>query len=125
VTLLCTNKGDNGVDFEGENGTIFVSRSTIKASDQRLLDDPLPSNATRLYASDDHMQNFIDCVRNHKQPICDAEIGHRSVSVCHLANISLRLGGRRLEWDPLHERFKDDREANALLSRPMRKPWRL
>jgi len=125
VILLCTNKGDNGVDFEGENGTIFVTRGAIKASDQRLLDDPLPSDATRLYASDDHMQNFLDCVRNRKQPICDAEIGHRSVSVCHLANISLRLGGRRLEWDPLRERFKDDREANAMLSRPMRKPWRL
>src|SRR5262249_49482962 len=58
TTLLTTNKGENGVDFEGESGSIFVSRGTIRASDQKLLDDPLSSNATRLYVSNDHMGNF-------------------------------------------------------------------
>lgn len=125
ITLLCTSTGENGVDFEGENGTIFVSRGVIRASDPELLDDPLPSNATRLYASNDHVQDFIDCIRSRKLPICDVEIGHRSVSVCHLANISLRLGGRRLEWDPKSETFKNDREANAMLSRPRRGPWKI
>jgi len=125
ITLLCTNKGENGVDFEGENGSIFVSRGVIRASDPRLLEEPLPSNATRLYASDDHIGNFVECVRSRKPTICPAEVGHRSVTVCHLANISLRLGGRRLEWDPVKEQFKNDREANEMLKRPMRKPWRV
>ncbi|MDW8206260.1 MAG: Gfo/Idh/MocA family oxidoreductase [Chloroherpetonaceae bacterium] len=125
ITMICTNEGENGVDFEGENGSIFVSRSTIRASDPRILEEPLPASATRLYVSNDHMQNFLDCMRSRKLPICDVEIGHRSVTVCHLANISLRLGGRRLEWDPVAEKFKNDREANALLTRPMRKPWHL
>ncbi|MGC8832750.1 MAG: Gfo/Idh/MocA family protein, partial [Armatimonadota bacterium] len=123
VTLLCSNKGENGVLFEGEEGWIFVNRGTIRASDERLLKDPLPSNAVRLYVSNDHMGNFIDCIRTRKQPICHAEIGHRSVTVCHIGNISLRLGGRKLEWDPKRERFKGDAEANKMLSRPARKPW--
>ena len=126
IRLRCTNEGENGVHFQGDEGWIFVSRSTIKASDPRLLDEPLPANAVRLYESHDHMGNFIECIRDGKrQPICDAEIGHRSVSVCHLANISLRLGGRRLNWDPKKEEFVDDDEANLFLSRPSRKPWRL
>ncbi|MCL4369024.1 MAG: Gfo/Idh/MocA family oxidoreductase [Actinobacteria bacterium] len=125
VTLLCTNKGENGVKFEGGEGWIFVSRSTINASDQKLLDEPLPANAIRLYKSDDHMGNFLDCVRNRKDPICDAEIGHRSVTVCHLANICLRLGGGKLDWDPVKQEFKDNHEANSMLRRPARSPWRV
>lgn len=125
VHLNTTNRGENGVQFNGEDGWIFVSRGKIGASDQKLLDDPLPSNAERLYVSDDHMLNFIDCMRTRKQPICDAEIGHRSVSVCHLANISLRLGGRKLEWDPAKEEFKNDAEANAMLRRKARGPWQV
>jgi predicted dehydrogenase len=123
ITLLCTNKGENGVDFEGEEGSIFVSRGTIRASDPKLLEEPLPASATRLYVSNDHVGNFLNCVRSRQQPICHAEIGHRSVTVCHLGNISLRLEGRKLHWDPKRERFVGDAEANAMLSRPMRKPY--
>ena len=123
VHLLTTNQGENGVQFFGEDGWIFVARGKIAASDQRLLEEPLPANAERLYASNDHMGNFLECMRTRKQPICDAEIGHRSVSVCHLANISLRLGGRRLRWDPVKEEFKDDPQANAMLRRASRRPW--
>jgi predicted dehydrogenase len=125
ITLISTNEGENGVDFEGENGSLFVSRGTIRASDTAILDEPLSSSATRLYASNDHMQDFLDCMRSRKLPICDVEVGHRSVSVCHLANISLRLGGRKLEWDPKAEKFPNDKEANAMLSRPRRGPWKL
>ena len=125
ITLICASTDPNGVRFEGENGAIFVSRETIRASDPRLLSDPLPSDAVRLYVSDDHMGNFLDCVRSRKTPICDPEIGHRSVSVCHLGNICMRLGGYPLQWDPQREHFVDNREANAMLSRPMRGHWRL
>jgi len=125
VKLLSTNTGENGVDFIGEEGQIFVSRGEIRASDPRLLTDPLPSNATRLYASDDHKGNFVDCVRSRKQCICEAEIGHRSASVCHLGNISLRLGGRLLKWNPAKEDFVGDLEASAMLKRPIRGGWKL
>ena len=123
--LTCTNKGPNGVQFNGEEGWIFVDRGQIKASDQKLIDDPLPASATRLYVSDDHAKNFVECMRSRKPCICEAEIGHRSASVCHLGNISLRLGGRKLHWDPGAEEFIGDDEANMYVKRPMRKPWKI
>jgi hypothetical protein len=111
----------HGVKFEGEGGWIFVTRGKIEASDPELLTTPLPASATRLYVSDNHMRNFIDCVRSRQQPIADVEIGHRSVTVCHLGVISMRLG-RKLRWNPADEQFASDKEANQWLAREMRKP---
>jgi predicted dehydrogenase len=131
VRLICTSKGENGVRFEGEKGQwIFVSRGVIRASDEKLLKEPLGKNATRLYVSSDHMGNFIDCIRGtnkeHKLPICTAEIGHRSVTVCHIGNIAVRTG-LKLRWDPIKERFvgANAKEANGWLSRAYRAPWKL
>jgi predicted dehydrogenase len=112
----------NGVKFEGADGWIWVTRGKIEASKPELLTEPLPSNAQRLYVSDDHMGNFFECLRSRKQPICDVEIGHRSASVCHLGVISMRLG-RKLKWDPAKEQFVGDAEANKYLAREMREPW--
>ncbi|MFN3650725.1 MAG: Gfo/Idh/MocA family protein [Armatimonadota bacterium] len=125
VPLIATHRGENGIRFEGEDGWIFVTRGKIEASDQRLLDDPLPSSAIRLYKSDNHYQNWLDCIESRKDPICNAEVGHRSATVCHIGNISLRLGGRKMEWDPKAEKFKDDDEANRMLNRPYRGKWKL
>ncbi|OAI50863.1 oxidoreductase [Planctomycetaceae bacterium SCGC AG-212-F19] len=139
VTLVCTNnqlpdaldrkgadtKGhDNGVLFIGEKDQwIFVNRGTIHASDKKQLDEPIPSSATRLYTSANHMGNFLEGVRTRKACICTAEVGHRSVTVCHLGAIALRTG-KKLKWDPTKEVF-DDAEANKMLSRPYRAPWKL
>lgn len=112
----------HGIRFEGSDGWIWVTRGLIQASDPALLTTPLPSGAVRLYASDHHMDNFLACAKQRKAPICDAETGHRSASMCHLGAISMRLG-RRLRWDPAAEKFKGDDEANGMLARPMRKPW--
>jgi predicted dehydrogenase len=70
-----------------------------------------------------HQQNFIDCIRNRKMPAADVEEGHLSVNLCHLANISHRVGGQKLAWNAQKEQFIDCPEANALLRRPDRKPW--
>lgn len=125
ITVHCSNKGENGVTFEGENGTIFVSRGVIRASDPAILDEPLPATATKLYASNDHAMNFVEGMRTGKECICTSEVGHRSVSVCHLGNISMRLAGRRLEWDPVKERFKDDEEAQKLTLPHARGEWKI
>src|SRR5262249_18354163 len=124
---------NNGILFEGEGGRwIFANRDmngAISASDQRLIDEPLPAGATRLEAvTGGHMANFISCVRSRRQPICHAGIGHPSAPVGHTGNIAIRLGrgaDRPLRWDPREERFVKDDEANRMLSRPMRAPWRL
>ncbi|MBM3883320.1 MAG: gfo/Idh/MocA family oxidoreductase [Verrucomicrobia bacterium] len=115
-------RSPNGVQFIGTEGWIFVSRGELKASRAELIEEPLPASATRLYKSDNHMANFFECVRSRKAPICDVEIGHRSISIAHLGVISVRLG-RPLQWDPDLERFVGDREANQWLRREMRKPY--
>jgi predicted dehydrogenase len=113
---------ENGVRFEGSDGWIFVSRGKIIASDPEILKQELPANAVRLYASDNHMGNFFDCVVSRKPPICEPEIGHRSVTVCHLGVLSLRLN-RPLQWDPAAEHFVDDADADGFIHREMRSPW--
>lgn len=125
IKLITSNTGENGVQFNGENGWIFVSRDTIRASDPKLLTDPLPADAIRLYVSNDHHGNFVDCVRSRRDPICDAEIGHRSVSVCHIGNLCMRLGGQALQWDPVKEEFVNNADANAMLGRPKHNGWKV
>ena len=111
----------HGVQFEGADGWIYVTRGKIEASDPDLLETPLPSDAERLYVSNDHMGNFFDCVQSRKPPICEAEIGHRSASVCHLGVIAIRLG-RKLNGIP-KRKFVGDKEADTWMARPQRKPW--
>ena len=112
----------HGVKFEGTDGWIWVTRGSIEASNPEFLTTPLAADATRLYESNDHMGNFFDCIRTRKAPICEAEIGHRSASLCHLGVLSLRLG-RKLQWNPETEQFVGDDEANHWLRRELRKPW--
>jgi predicted dehydrogenase len=115
----------HGVTFQGSDGWIFVTRGKIEASDRALLKQELPASAERLYVSNDHMGNFFECVRTRKAPICDPEVGHRSVSVCHLGVIAIRTG-RKLTWDPDKQQFTgDSADANKHLAREMRMPWTL
>jgi predicted dehydrogenase len=124
--LVTTSEGENGNRFIGDKGWIFVSRERITASDPKLISEPLPDDATRLYSSGDHMRNFIEGVRTRKRPICDVAVGHRSATVCHIGNIALRLGVP-LGWDPTSERFvgPGSDQANQWISREMRSPWKL
>ncbi len=110
--------------FEGANGTIFVSRGELKASSDSILKEPLDDKAFRVYPSNNHHKNWLECIRSKKDPICTAEIGHRSATVCHLANIGYELR-RPLRWDPSKEQFIDDADANKLLAREYRAPWKL
>jgi hypothetical protein len=101
-----------------------VSRGEIKASDPEILKTELGPSDVRLYKSDHHHDNWLDCIASRERCICDVEIGHRSVSVCHLGNISMKLG-RPLKWNPEKEMFEGDETANQMLGRPMRAPWHL
>jgi predicted dehydrogenase len=118
---------NNGVLFEGENNQwIFVHRGGIFASNPKLISEPLPQNAPRLQVLNNHMNNFLDCVRSRQTPIAHVGAGHRSCSVCHLGNIALKVG-QPLQWNPQDERFTGAHaeEANRHLSRPYREGYAL
>jgi predicted dehydrogenase len=114
-----------GTQFIGEEGWIYVDRGeTIDANPKSLLTSVIGPDEIHLYKSDDHIQNFLDCVRSREETITPAEVAHHAIMVGHLGMTAMRLG-RRVNWDPENERFINDPEADRLLSRPMRTPWHL
>ncbi len=110
--------------FEGTEGTIYVSRDSLKTTPESILKEPLGAQAFRVYPARDHRRNWLECVRSRKEAICPAEVGHRSATICHLANIGYQLR-RPLKWDPAKEQFVNDSEANGLVTRELREPWKL
>jgi predicted dehydrogenase len=123
VKLIISDKERGGVTFEGEEGWVWVNRGAIDAKPRSLIDALRPSEKP-LYISNDHFRNWIDCVLSRQETIAPIEAAHRSITIAHLGNISLRLG-RDLKWDPAAERFLDDETANEMLTRPMREPWKI
>ncbi|MFN0059803.1 MAG: Gfo/Idh/MocA family protein [Planctomycetota bacterium] len=116
--------GANGVLFTGTTGTVEVNRGYLRTSPDALARTQLGSRDTRLYLSNDHLEDWLKCIRTRKCPICDVEVGCRSVTVCHLGCIAWWLG-RPLRWDPKTEEIIDDPYASRWLDRPKRAPWHL
>jgi predicted dehydrogenase len=116
--------GPSGCTFEGETGTIYVDRDKLETTPEAIAKTPLAENEKPLYRADDHGRNWLDCIRDRKLPIADVEIGHHSATVCHLANLGYQLR-RTLNWDPAKEKFAGDDEANGLLNRVPRDPWKI
>ena len=111
-------------------GAIFISdKVNFRLDRGRCESDPeevaldLMSKRPRNF-NDDHMKNWLDCIKSRQTPNADIEIGHRSATVCHLGNIA-RWTGRKLRWDPVKEEFIGDADANKYLDRERRKPWTL
>ncbi len=124
VVVEFANGPQGGGIFVGERGTMSLDRDRFSIDPPELAEEPLPADAERLYHSNGHMRNWIDCIQSRETPICDVEVGHRSTTLCHLGNIA-RWVGRELRWDPAAETFPSDAGANAYLERPMRAPYTL
>jgi predicted dehydrogenase len=124
VAMLCGTGQKGGTLFEGDRGWVHVNRGKLEASDPAILKEALTDNDVKLYVSGSHHGNWIECVRSRKAPICDVEIGHRSATVCHLANIAVR-SGKKITWDPVKEEIVGDAQTAAMVSRPYRMPWSL
>jgi hypothetical protein len=75
-----------------------------------------------LYESSDHHGNWLECIKSRKETIAPVEVAHRSCSACLVHHIVMKLD-RKVYWDPDKERFKDDDEANSMLSRTQRAPY--
>ena len=111
------------VRFEGDEGWVEADYSSrrITAHPASLLDWKPGPGDLRLPVQDEK-DDFIEAIRTGRTTLEDAEVGHRTTSLCLLALHSIQVG-RPLRWDPEKEVFLDDPDANRLLSRPMRAPW--
>ena len=112
----------HGTAFEGTEGWVAVNRSNIKTSKEGLERDKIKDDEIHLYKSTHHMKNFVECVREGKDPISPIEAAVDGDALCHISDIAIRLK-RPVRWDPKTERFGDDEEANARLTRTIRAPW--
>jgi myo-inositol 2-dehydrogenase / D-chiro-inositol 1-dehydrogenase len=136
VIMTVSDELPNGIKWIGDDGWIFVSRDasqtasdpsgratslkSLDASDPRLLD---PNNVkVQLPHSLSHHRNWLECVQSRKTPLAPAPIAHRSNTACILSWVAMKLN-RPLTWDPKAEKFVNDAEANAMLSRPERGPY--
>jgi len=129
----------NGVKFEGSEGWIFVSRGDyqatssdpgakgeqakkLDASDPKIMQSVIGANEFHLPFSKEHHGNWLEAIRDNKQPIAPVEEAHRACSACLLHHIAMKLN-RKVYWDPIKEQFKNDEEANKMLTRKQRKPY--
>ena len=136
VVNFVLEKGPSGGGvFIGEKGKLEINRNKVTSNPPEIAAEILKavdvseeerkwSDQTALWQAREHLENWLDCVRSRERPVADVEIGHRSVTACHLANIA-RAVGRSLKWDPAAERFVDDAAADALLVRARRKGFEL
>lgn len=124
VTVLCGQSQKVGTTFEGEGGTIHVNRGVLVSTPDEIIKKPLAENDVHLYVSKSHSDDWLECIKSRKLPICDVEIGHRSSTACHLGNIAIRAG-RKITWDPVKEEIVGDAEAAKMLNKPYREPWAL
>lgn len=137
---LALNGHDYGILFCGTDGSLLLDRAGFEViPDKTVLpygiklaqgDRPLRKISLQgrkvkgVDGQPPHIANFLDCLKSRERPTCDVEIAHRSTNTCHLGNIAYKLG-RKLYWDVETETFKDDREANAQLSREPRRGYEL
>ena len=125
VKMIISNKEKMGVLWEGSEGSVSADRGRYDANPKSILDSEIRENEIHLYKSDNHFRNFIDCVISREPCAAPVETAHRSITICHLGNIAMRLGRERLRWDPVKEQILDDAEASKMLSREYRDPWKL
>jgi predicted dehydrogenase len=139
VHMVVSGDFPNGIKFIGTKGWIFVSRgnekvtasdpvaklkdsTALQASDPKIITSVIGPTEIHLPESKEHHLNWLESVQSRKEPIAPVEIAHRSCSACLLHHIAMKTK-RKLYWDPAKERFKNDDEANAMLSRPQRAPY--
>ena len=139
VHMVVSNELPNGIKFEGTEGWIFVTRGNyratasdptpvanavkpLEASDEKIIHSVIGPNEVHLYESSDHHGNWLDSIRTRKEPIAPVEVAHRSCSACLLHHVAMKLK-RKIYWDPAKEQFRNDEEANKMLSRSQRSPY--
>ena len=140
VKMIVSNELPNGVKFEGTEGWIFVTRGAyratssdpidpkapkpLEASDPKILTSVIGADEIHLPISEEHHGNWLGAIKAKTQPIAPVEVAHRACSTCLVHHIAMKVK-RKVYWDPTKEQFKNDAEANAMLSRPQRKGYEI
>ena len=124
VMFSTTDQNKWGVRFVGRTGSIFTENERLETDPASLRTVKLKDGDIRLFESKSHHRNFIDAVLSRGQTAAPAPAAHRAATMCHLGAISAALG-RPVTYDPVAENFGRDEPANALLSCPLRGPWKL
>jgi predicted dehydrogenase len=134
------------IEFRGTKGTLGFSGNGYEIVPEHTRTRPLPAQSPihreanreqsravevagkRIEVSgenstSEHAQNFVECVRSRAKTNCPIEVGHRSTTATLLGNVALDVG-RPIHWNADQERVIDDEQANALLVRQYRAPWK-
>jgi predicted dehydrogenase len=135
VKMVVSNELPNGIKFEGSEGWIFVTRGNyqatasdpvnadgtkpLDASDPKIIKSVIGPNEFHFTISKNHHGNWLESIRDNKSTIAPVEEAHRSCSTCLIHHIAMKVN-RKVYWDPAKEQFKNDAEANAMLSRTQR-----
>jgi len=114
----------HGTAFEGADGWVHVDREGINAHPKELLSTQFGPNDIRLYESNNHVRNLLDCVKSRAATICPVDEAVQGDIICQISDITIRLE-QKLKWDPVKERFVNNDAANRRLTRVMRSPWTL
>jgi predicted dehydrogenase len=116
-----------GTKWIGDDGWVWVNRGGFDASNPDWKTGknlPEELRKVKLYESEGHQRNFLDCVKSRKPTITPVETAHHSAIPGHLGLISM-LVGRKIQWNAKSEKIIGDPEASKLLTRPYRSPWKL
>ena len=126
VVMTC-KPGDPSIKFIGSEGWVGNTgwRGPVQASSKAILESKIGPNEIHLYTNPNgEHDDFLQCVKSRQDPYFPVDIGHRVSTICHLANIAIKVG-RKLQWDPVQEQFIGNDDANAMLDRKRRDPWQL
>jgi predicted dehydrogenase len=124
VELTCETQSGGPLRFEGTEGWIQLKGGELTCHPESVKKSVIGPDEIHLYESNDHHRNLIDCIKSRQETAAPVEVGHRSTAICHLGNIAMMLKSK-LRWDPAKERFTNSEEANRMLTKPLRAPWRL
>ena len=116
--------GDHGTTFHGTEGWVSVRRGALHLSDEKLRRIKLKGSDVHLTESNNHMGNYIECIKSRKKPISPIESAFQSDLISHLSNAAIRFG-RPVKWDAEKEQVVGDSELAGSLNRKLRAPWKV
>ena len=117
----------SGTKWIGSDGWVWVDRAGIDASNPEWLKGDFLAQSLRkvkLYETNGHQRNFLDCVKSRNPTITPVEVAHHSTIPGHLGLISMMVG-RKIQWDVAQEKILNDSAATKLMTRPYRAPWQM